>query len=91
VPLDASTRTLNVCRVPSQTGCEAVAGHPTLLRDVDARLEPGGAGRARDGEVDHFARDEKATGAYPHSGTGYSILGAYNSANGTESRTVSIP
>jgi hypothetical protein len=32
-----------------------------------------------------------STGAYPHSGTGYSILGAYNNASGTEYQTVSIP
>ena len=32
-----------------------------------------------------------STGAYPHSGTGYSILGAYNSASGSEYQTVSIP
>jgi subtilisin family serine protease len=32
-----------------------------------------------------------STGAYPHSGTGYSILGAYNYASGTEYQTVSIP
>jgi hypothetical protein len=33
----------------------------------------------------------RSTGAYPHSGTGYSILGAANSATGTEYQTVSIP
>ena len=33
----------------------------------------------------------RSTGAYPHSGTGYSILGAYNNASGTEYQTVSIP
>ncbi len=32
-----------------------------------------------------------SSGAYPHSGTGYSILGAYNNASGTEYQTVSIP
>jgi subtilisin family serine protease len=32
-----------------------------------------------------------STGAYPHSGTGYSILGAYNFASGSEYQTVSIP
>jgi hypothetical protein len=32
-----------------------------------------------------------STGAYPHSGTGYSILGAYNYASGSEYQTVSIP
>jgi hypothetical protein len=32
-----------------------------------------------------------STGAYPHSGTGYSILGAYNNASGSEYQTVSIP
>ena len=33
----------------------------------------------------------RSTGAYPHSGTGYSILGAYNNASGSEYQTVSIP
>ena len=32
-----------------------------------------------------------STGAYPHSGTGYSILGAGNNASGNEYQTVSIP
>jgi subtilisin family serine protease len=32
-----------------------------------------------------------STGAYPHSGTGYTVLGAYNNASGTEYQTVSIP
>ena len=32
-----------------------------------------------------------STGGYPHSGTGYSILGAYNNASGSEYQTVSIP
>ena len=32
-----------------------------------------------------------STGGYPHSGTGYSILGAYNNASGAEYQTVSIP
>ena len=32
-----------------------------------------------------------SNGAYPHSGTGYSILGAYNNASGSEYQTVSIP
>jgi hypothetical protein len=32
-----------------------------------------------------------STGAYPHSGTGYSILGAYNNASGSDYQTVSIP
>ena len=32
-----------------------------------------------------------STGGYQHSGTGYSILGAYNYASGTEYQTVSIP
>ena len=32
-----------------------------------------------------------SNGAYPHSGTGYSILGAYNNASGTEYQAVSIP
>jgi subtilisin family serine protease len=32
-----------------------------------------------------------STGAYPHSGTGYSILGAYNNASGSEYQTVTIP
>jgi hypothetical protein len=32
-----------------------------------------------------------STGAYPHSGSGYSVLGAYNNASGTEYQTVSIP
>jgi hypothetical protein len=31
-----------------------------------------------------------STGAYPHSGTGYSILGAYNNASGSEYQAVSI-
>jgi subtilisin family serine protease len=33
----------------------------------------------------------RSTGGYPHSGTGYSILGAYNNASGSEYQTVSIP
>ena len=33
----------------------------------------------------------RSTGAYPHSGTGYSILGGYNNASGSEYQTVSIP
>ena len=32
-----------------------------------------------------------STGAYPHSSTGYSILGAYNNASGSEYQTVTIP
>ena len=32
-----------------------------------------------------------STGGYAHSGTGYSILGAYNNASGSEYQTVSIP
>jgi subtilisin family serine protease len=32
-----------------------------------------------------------STGAYPHSGTGYSILGTSNNASGAEYQTVSIP
>ena len=32
-----------------------------------------------------------STGAYPHSGTGYTVLGAYNNASGTEYQTVNIP
>jgi len=32
-----------------------------------------------------------SNGAYPHSGTGYSILGAGNNASGSEYQTVSIP
>ena len=32
-----------------------------------------------------------STGGYDHSGTGYSILGAYNNASGSEHQTVSIP
>ena len=32
-----------------------------------------------------------STGAYPHSGTGYSILGGVNSANHSEYQTISIP
>ena len=32
-----------------------------------------------------------STGAYPHSGTGYTVLGAYNFASGSEYQTVSIP
>ena len=32
-----------------------------------------------------------SNGAYPHSGTGYSILGAGNNASGAEYQTVSIP
>ena len=32
-----------------------------------------------------------STGGYPHSGTGYSILGAYNNAAGSEYQTVTIP
>jgi subtilisin family serine protease len=31
-----------------------------------------------------------STGAYPHSGTGYAVLGFYNSASGSASQTVSI-
>ena len=33
----------------------------------------------------------RSTGAYPHSGTGYSILGAANNASGSEYQTVSVP
>lgn len=33
----------------------------------------------------------RSTGGYPHSGTGYSILGAYNNASGSEYQTVTIP
>ena len=33
----------------------------------------------------------RSTGAYPHSGTGYSILGAYNNASGSEYQAVTIP
>jgi subtilisin family serine protease len=32
-----------------------------------------------------------STGGYPHSGTGYTVLGAYNAANGSEYQTVTIP
>jgi subtilisin family serine protease len=32
-----------------------------------------------------------STGGYPHSGTGYTVLGAYNYASGAEYQTVSIP
>ncbi|WP_394833303.1 S8 family serine peptidase [Pendulispora rubella] len=32
-----------------------------------------------------------STGAYPHGGTGYSILGAYNSAAGSEYQPMAIP
>lgn len=32
-----------------------------------------------------------STGAYPHSGTGYSILGGVNSANHSEYQTITIP
>ena len=32
-----------------------------------------------------------STGGYPHSGSGYSILGYYNNANGSEYQTVTIP
>jgi len=32
-----------------------------------------------------------STGAYPHSGTGYTVLGFYNYASGTMYQTVSIP
>ena len=32
-----------------------------------------------------------STGGYAHSGTGYTVLGAYNNASGTEYQTVSIP
>ena len=32
-----------------------------------------------------------SNGAYPHSGTGYTVLGAYNNASGSEYQTVSIP
>ena len=32
-----------------------------------------------------------SSGAYPHAGTGYTVLGAYNYASGTEYQTVSIP
>jgi hypothetical protein len=32
-----------------------------------------------------------STGGYPHSGTGYTVLGAYNNASGSEYQTVSIP
>jgi subtilisin family serine protease len=32
-----------------------------------------------------------STGAYPHSGTGYTVLGYYNNASGSEYQTVSIP
>ncbi len=32
-----------------------------------------------------------SSGGYPHSGTGYTVLGAYNNASGTEYQTVSIP
>jgi subtilisin family serine protease len=32
-----------------------------------------------------------STGAYPHSGSGYAVLGFYNNANGSAYQTVSIP
>jgi subtilisin family serine protease len=32
-----------------------------------------------------------STGGYPHSGTGYTVLGFYNSASGSEYQTVTIP
>jgi hypothetical protein len=32
-----------------------------------------------------------STGAYPHSGTGYTVLGFYDNASGTMYQTVSIP
>ncbi len=32
-----------------------------------------------------------STGAYPHSGTGYTILGAYNNASGTITQSVTVP
>jgi hypothetical protein len=32
-----------------------------------------------------------STGGYPHSGTGYTVLGYYNNASGSEYQTVSIP
>ena len=32
-----------------------------------------------------------STGGYPHSGTGYTVVGFYNNASGTEYQTVSIP
>ena len=32
-----------------------------------------------------------SSGGYPHSGTGYTVLGAYNNASGAEYQTVSIP
>lgn len=32
-----------------------------------------------------------STGAYPHSGSGYTVLGFYNSAGGSEYQTVTIP
>ena len=33
----------------------------------------------------------RSTGGYPHAGAGYSVLGFYNSANGTEYQSVAIP
>jgi len=33
----------------------------------------------------------RSTGGYPHAGAGYSVLGFYNNANGTEYHTVAIP
>jgi bacillolysin len=32
-----------------------------------------------------------SAGGYPHSGTGYSVLGFYNNASGSEYQTVTIP
>jgi hypothetical protein len=32
-----------------------------------------------------------STGGYPHSGTGYTVLGAYNFASGSEYQSVTIP
>ncbi len=32
-----------------------------------------------------------STGGYPHSGSGYTVLGAYNNASGAEYQTVTIP
>jgi hypothetical protein len=32
-----------------------------------------------------------STGGYPHSGTGYTVLGFYNNASGSEYQTISIP
>jgi hypothetical protein len=32
-----------------------------------------------------------STGAYPHAGSGYSVLGAYDNASGVEHQTVTIP